>query len=234
MPIEIIDFEKNYGPVALEVVQPETTGVSIRTQVLASDSAFACALGVAYAQPGLPSADAAPRPAPSGETCQEKVAFYLKHGALFGKMEPSDCGGRPEIGANIQEIEKAGRYFDYNPVGGVAVSACESSLDDDAVGMVDSRDNGLFQQHNPYWFGRLIDTRSYIKTRTKPNKRPFKLPDNIFNARSNAFVSVHMLRRGGGTTHWAPSRSCWDGKYNEVAGSQTRLANWFALKVNNR
>ena len=230
MPIEIIDFEKNYGPVALEVVLPETTEVSLRTQVLASVSAFACALGVAYAQPGLPSADAMPRPAPSGKTCKEKVSFYAKQGALFGKIRPSDCKGRPEIGVNIKEIEKAGRYFDYNPVGGVAVSACESSLDDDSVGMVDSRDNGLFQQHNPYWSGRLADTRSYIKVRTKAGKEPFKLSDNIFNAKSNAFVSVHMLRRGGGTTHWAPSRSCWDGRYDQVAGSQTRLANWFALK----
>lgn len=200
----------------------------IRAFAASGAAVAAISVGLTYSE----RVDAAPRPAPSGDTCREKVAYYATQGALFGKIKPSDCKDRPHLGNNLVVIESAGRFFDYNPIGAVAVSACESGLTETAVGIIDSRDKGLFQQHSPYWSGRLDQTQDYINSRSKKGTSYAQLSHNILNPRSNAFVSVFMLRRGGGTTHWAPSEECWSAKYDEVAGSQTRLQNWFATAKN--
>lgn len=194
---------------------------SLRIQLIAGATVLLCATGVTTGFM-TSSAVGAKRELPSGDTCKEKVKFYTREGAIFGKVDPSDCESRPQIGLNITAVERAGGYFDFNPVGGVAVSACESGLTETAVGQVDPRDSGLFQQHNPYWYGRLRETQQYINTHTKPVSRAIKLSPNIFNARSNAFVSVHMLRKNGGASNWAPSQHCWSAKYGEVAGSSNR------------
>ena len=174
-------------------------------------------------------AQAKKRPTPSGDTCREKMAFYSRQNALKPGLGTISCKKIPGLLNSLEQIENAGRYFDYNPVGAVAVSACESGLRHNAVGIANSRDKGLFQQHSPYWSDRLVKTKKYIKEHSGPSAAKIKLPDNYFSAKSNSFVSVLMLRRGAGPTDWLLSMPCWNKKYDEVAGSKTKLSNWLAL-----
>lgn len=205
MPIESIEFAKNTEFNKLTMIAGAT---------LAS-------LGILSTQ-----ADATPRPAPSGETCAQKVAYYAGQGALFGKVKVSDCKNRSQIKNNILQIEEASRFFDYNPVGGVAVAACESTIYEKARNK--SGASGLFQQMPQYWSDRLSITKSYIKKHSRNSNPKLKLVNDALNPKSNSFVSVYMLARKSGPNDWAPSRHCWNKRYQEVAGSKDRLMHWFA------
>ncbi len=209
MPIESIEFEKNLS-----------TKSHIALAIMAS---LSIAGGVAE-----PAEAKAPRPAPSGETCAQKVAYYAGQGALFGKVKVSDCKSRPQIKNNILQIEKASRYFDYNPIGGVAVAACESTIYEKAYNPSGAK--GLFQQMTQYWDGRLSTTKAYISSRSGRRASEIKLPDSPFSAKSNSFVSVYMLARKAGPRDWSPSRHCWNSKYQEVAGSKDQIKHWFATR----
>ncbi len=218
MPIESIEFAKK-----TEINQ----NTNFLTKVGLSATAFVASMAL-YGDVAGSIEKAKLRSAPSGDTCAEKVGYYARQGAIYDKVRPSDCKNRSQVGRNITEIENAGRYFDYNPIGGVAVAACESGLTEKARNHSSSKASGLFQQLPSYWYGRVKKTQNYINFHTDSRSRPTKLSTNIFNPRANSFTSVYMLSRNGGASNWSPSRHCWGSKYDEVAGSKRHLSSWFA------
>lgn len=207
MPIESIEIEK-------KLPNKITLGLAVFAASLAMSGEVATG-----------AEEMSIRPAPSGETCIQKVGYYARHGAIHDKVSPSDCKNRPQIGRNIAEIEKAGRYFNANPIGAVSVAACESGLTETAKNP--SGATGLFQQMSGYWYSRVSKTQSYINQHSGKNHN-LKLSTEIKNPRANAFTSVYMMSRRGGSSNWAPSRHCWSNNYSQVAGSQRLLSSWFA------
>ncbi len=208
---------------------------------VAACMALATALNIApaTANGALTRPEPAPvLPEPSGETCAEKVSFYLKHGAIWtGKISVSECSARNrgrELLGSLQAIEEASKFANKNPLGTVRMAVSESRLIPTENDYETGRHKGLFQigTYNVRAWSTGLRTMAVRKHRAEKKRNPkakmVKIDANLHNPRTNAYLAVWAINEYG-TGPWEASIDHWLPMRRYIDGDRSRYSDYLAL-----
>jgi hypothetical protein len=161
---------------------------------------------------------------PSGSTCEDKAKYYEAKGVFSGRVPSNPCGSVPEIGLSMQSIEDASKYFGVNPIGPMRMVACESGFNPNAKDYATGTHRGLFQIGTTEFVNWSAESREYV---LRNSKRNLNITSDVFDPKTNAWVGVYKVSRGGGTaTPWLASVKCWGGFRPYLSGQYRSLSTW--------